>query len=106
MKHRIAVAFFLVVLLALTCSEALASGGISDFDSPMEKVVNTVTGPWGKYVSIIGMALVGVVYIFRKDDISGVVAMLLNIVFAICFIAFATNIVTTVFGSGFSGAVL
>ena len=43
------------VLLAFACllllpELALASGGITEFSSPLEKVVNTVTGPAGKYI--------------------------------------------------------
>ena len=80
------------------------AGGITDFSSPLEQVVNTITGPAGKWISIVAMALCGIVYIFNKDDLSGGFKLLLQVVFGISFICFASSIVNTVFS--FSGAVL
>lgn len=94
----------IATMLLVNCPEAMASGGISEFSSPLEKVVGTITGPAGRWIAIAGMAIVGLVYIFNKEDIAGGVKLLLNVVFAICFIAFATGIVDSLFS--FSGAVL
>ena len=92
------------VCLLLTPDIAAASGGITEFSSPLEKVVNTITGPAGKWISIVAMALCGVIFIMNKDDISGGFKLLLSVVFGISFIAFATSIVNSVFS--FSGAVI
>ena len=81
-----------------------ASGGISEFSGPLEKVVGTITGHAGKWISIVAMALCGVVFIINKDDISGGFKLLLSVVFDISFIAFASSIVNSVFS--FSSAVL
>ncbi|EHJ48803.1 Conjugal transfer protein TrbC [Solidesulfovibrio carbinoliphilus subsp. oakridgensis] len=86
------------------CSDAFASGGISDFSAPLEKVMNTITGDAGKYISILFMGASGIYYIMHKEDISGGFKLLLSIVFGISFIAFASNIVTTIFT--FSGATI
>lgn len=83
---------------------ALASGGISEFTGPVEKVMNTITGPVGKAVAIIGMAVCGFYFITNKEDISGGAKSLLGVVFGICFIAFAAPIINSVFS--FTGAVL
>lgn len=83
---------------------AAASGGITEFSSPLEKVVNTVTGPAGKWISIVAMALCGIIFIMNKDDISGGFKLLLGVVFGISFIAFAGSIVNSVFT--FSGALV
>ena len=83
---------------------AVASGGITEFSSPLERVVNTITGPAGKWISIVAMALCGVIFIMNKDDISGGFKLLLSVVFGISFIAFAASIVNSVFS--FSGAVI
>lgn len=83
---------------------ATASGGITEFSSPLERVVNTITGPAGKWISIVAMALCGVIFIMNKDDISGGFKLLLSVVFGISFIAFAASIVNSVFS--FSGAVI
>ena len=83
---------------------ALASGGIGEFSAPLEKVMNTITGPAGKTISIVAMALCGLVFIMNKDDLSGGFKLLLGVVFGISFIAFASSIVNSVFS--FSGAVV
>lgn len=83
---------------------AAASGGITEFSSPLERVVNTITGPAGKWIAIVAMALCGVIFIMNKDDLSGGFKLLLSVVFGISFIAFAASIVNSVFS--FSGAVI
>jgi type IV secretion system protein VirB2 len=83
---------------------SFASGGISEFSSPLEQVVNTITGPAGKWISIVAMALCGVIFIMNRDDISGGFKLLLSVVFGISFIAFAASIVNSVFS--FSGAII
>ena len=92
------------VCLLLLPDIAAASGGITEFSSPLERVVNTITGPAGKWISIVAMALCGVIFIMNKDDISGGFKLLLSVVFGISFIAFAASIVNSVFS--FSGAVI
>lgn len=95
---------FLLAIFLVIPDHALASGGIGEFTGPVEKVMNTITGPVGKVVAIIGMALCGYYFINNKEDIAGGAKALLGVVFGICFIAFAAPIVNSVFS--FSGAVL
>ena len=98
---------FLVAALAIVLfipEAAFANNGITEFSGPLEKVMSTLTGDAGKWISIIAMALCGVVFIIQKDDISGGFKMLLSVVFAISFIAFAAAIVDSVFT--FSGALV
>ena len=110
MRHliRLSPKFSWLFLLALCVfalpDVAFASGGISEFSGPLEKVVGTITGPAGKWISIVAMALCGVIFIMNKDDISGGFKLLLSVVFGISFIAFASSIVNSVFS--FSGAVI
>lgn len=91
----------IVVLLPET---ACAAGGITEFSGPLEKVVNTITGPVGKWIGIIGMALVGLTYIFQRSEMTESVKGLCGVVFGISFIAFAVSIVNGVFS--FSGALV
>lgn len=97
---------FLVIVAFLfgVCPDvAFASGGITEFSSPLEKVVNTVTGPAGKYISITALALCGLYYILNRDSIDGAFKLLLQVVIGISFVAFAASMVNTLFS--FSGAV-
>lgn len=110
-RHTVSLAdyrFFSVIVVATLVAVlpdcAFASGGITEFSSPLEKVVNTVTGPAGKYISIVAMAIAGLMYVFNKDDISGAFKILLQVVIGISFICFAGSVVNSVFS--FSGALL
>ena len=47
---------------------AAASGGITEFSSPLESVVNTITGPAGKWIAIVAMALCGVIFIMNNHE--------------------------------------
>lgn len=60
-------------------------------------MVQTVTGPAARWVSIVAMALCGILYIFNRDEPAGGFKLLLGVVFGISFIAFATSIVDSVF---------
>ena len=82
----------------------MASGGITEFTGPLEKLVNTITGTAGKSIAIVIMAATGIYYILNKEDISGGFKLMLGLVFGISFIAFAGSIVNSVFS--FSGAVI
>ena len=100
LKKKSFMLFIVFAAAAMAFPEmALASGGITEFSSPLEKVVNTVTGPAGKYISIVAMAICGIIFI-----ISGGFKLLLSVVFGISFIAFAGSMVNSIFS--FSGAVL
>lgn len=92
----------LTVLLVPDC--ACASGGISEFSSPLEKVVNTVTGTAGKLISIAALAIAGIMYLYNRDDISGGFKLLLQVIMGISIVCFAGSVVNSVFS--FSGALV
>lgn len=98
----LALAFLLAYVLLP--QEVFASGGITEFSSPLEKVVNTITGPVGKWISIIAFCITGLMLIFQRQEMTEGVKMLCGVVFAISFIAFAETIVPSMFS--FSGAVV
>ena len=95
---------FVCVAVCLVASSALASGGISDFEAPAQKVVATLTGNWARYFAIICMGITGITFIWKREELSGGFKMLLGLVFGLSFIAFASGIVDKLFD--FSGAVL
>ena len=105
LRKKYSLFFIALVAVVVAFPEmVLASGGITEFSSPLEKVVNTITGPAGKYISIVAMAICGLIFIMNKDDISGGFKLLLSVVFGISFIAFAGSMVNSIYS--FSGAVL
>ncbi len=93
-----------LVSLCLLPEAAFASGGISELTGPVEKVVGTITGPVGRGIAVFGMALCGVIFIMKRDDLTGGFQLLLGVVFGISFIAFAAAMIDGIFS--FSGAVI
>jgi type IV secretion system protein VirB2 len=97
------IAIFALALCAVFAPDlALASGGISEFVTGPQKVMETLTGPLGRIISIIAMGVTGTMFIYNRDDMSGGLKILLSVVFGISFIAFASPIVDGLFS--FSGA--
>lgn len=100
--------FFVLAALAvfLAPDVAWAGEGIGEFASPMKKVMDTLTGTTAKYISIAAMAATGFTLFFGRNELDNMAKVLLGVVFAIAFVAFASPIVSSVFGSGFEGALL
>ncbi|WP_319764100.1 TrbC/VirB2 family protein [Maridesulfovibrio sp.] len=83
---------------------AQASTSITDFNTPFETFVGIFTGPVGKYMSIGGIVGVGLTLIFRHDDMTGPIKLLLGVVLAICIVVFGSTLVENTWT--FTGAVL
>lgn len=91
-------------LLLIFLPDAALASGINEFTSPLEKVMQTITGPAGRIISIAAFGICGVTYILNRNELSEGFKILLGVVMGICFIAFATSIVDGLFS--FSGAVI
>ncbi|WP_320008147.1 TrbC/VirB2 family protein [Maridesulfovibrio sp.] len=90
--------------LLLIPGSALAATNISDFNTPFETFVGIFTGPVGKYMSIGGIVGVGLSLMFRHDDMTGPIKLLLGVVLAICIVVFGSTLVENTWS--FKGAVL
>jgi len=101
---RFCVRQWLLLILWLVFPKQALAGGIGEFAGPIDRVMETITGPVGKSVSIIGLALCGYYFITNKEDIAGGAKALLGMVMGICFIALAAPVVNNLFS--FSGAVV
>ncbi len=103
--NPIVFSFWSLAFIALfLVPEAVFAGGITEFSTPFEKVINTITGKVGMYISVAGMAVCGIVYIFSRQDMGEGFKFFLQVMMGICFIAFASSIVNSIFS--FSGAVI
>ncbi len=104
LKKRKYIIAFLWAMAIMLPQIAKATNAITEFSGPLERVVGTLTGPAGMWISILAMALCGVYYVMNKDDISGTFKQVLSTVFAVTCIASAATIVNNVFS--FTGAVI
>ncbi len=98
MKKSNLLTFLAMALMSFFLPDlACASGGLDQFSSPLDTIVNTVSGPVGKAVAIIGMVICGFLLVFKREEISGSISMLVSVVFAISFISFGSGIVGSLF---------
>ena len=63
--HCFAFCFLLAGIMSLFPDVSFASG-VSEFETPFNAVMNTITGPVGKSISITLLAAAGIVYWWRR----------------------------------------
>lgn len=68
------------------------------WESPLDKFVSSITGPVAFGVSVLGLVGAGATLIFGNGDMSGFLKIVIGLVLAISFIAFAVNILSAMFG--------
>lgn len=100
MKKRIDTYFFKIFISCILCCPFLAHASNTGmpWESPLEKIVNSITGPVAFGVSVLGIVAAGGGLIFGNNDMSGFIKVLVGIVMVIAFIVCAVNILSTVFG--------
>ncbi|WP_305812914.1 TrbC/VirB2 family protein [Photobacterium leiognathi] len=90
--------YWLYVCVFLLSPLAQASNTGMPWESPLEKIVNSVTGPVAFGISVLGVVAAGISLIFNNNDMSGFVKMLAGLALIISLIVFAVNLLSSVFG--------
>lgn len=101
-KLMITLGAFVAVLLVISASDAIASvgtGGDLPYESWLESLRNSVTGPVAFTLSIIGIVVAGGVLIFG-GDLNGFFRSLIFLVLIMALIIGANNLMSTFFGKG------
>ena len=93
MKHC-----WLYLCVVLLSPLAHASNTGMPWESPLEKIVNSITGPVAFGVAVLGIVAAGLSLIFNGNAMSGFVKVLVGLALVISLIVFATNLLSTVFG--------
>ncbi|SDP36080.1 TrbC/VirB2 family protein [Desulforhopalus singaporensis] len=102
----ISLSMIVAVFALILCGSGLAlADTIAEFEGPMEKVKNTLTGPWAKFVAIIMFLTAAFMLWFRKEELDGFAKGLCVVVMIISTLAFADTIVSRIFTFG-SGALI
>lgn len=105
MPELMTVSLLALAVLALFPDVALA-GGITEFAGPLEKLQQTITGPVGKILSIVMIAICGIGWwVQRGEDVAGIWKNMMGVVVVISLISFADKILPAA-GFTFSGAVV
>ncbi len=91
----------LVVLMLLVGSVVLASGTDMPWETPLEEIMKSLTGPVAKILAILSVAGCGIAMAF--GEMGGAMKKLVNIVFGISIVFAAATFVPSFFG--FSGGI-
>lgn len=91
-----AVAFAALALCIPALGFADTSAGDLEWETTLETIRNSISGPVGFSVAVIGMVAAGSALIFG-GEIGGVLKNLIGVVFAACLILLSANVLTTLF---------
>lgn len=92
-------ALLLAMLVPIDASASVGTGGSLPYESWLESLRNSVTGPVAFALSITGIVIAGGVLIFG-GDLNGFFRTLIFLVLVMALIVGAQNIMSTFFGHG------
>jgi type IV secretion system protein VirB2 len=92
-------AIALVLLVPMSASASVGAGGSLPYESWLENLRNSVTGPVAFALSITGIVIAGGVLIFG-GDLNGFFRTLIFLVLVMALIVGAQNVMSTFFGRG------
>jgi type IV secretion system protein VirB2 len=92
-------AIALVLLAPMNASASVGTGGSLPYESWLENLRNSVTGPVAFALSITGIVIAGGVLIFG-GDLNGFFRTLIFLVLVMALIVGAQNVMSTFFGRG------
>ncbi|WP_394230762.1 TrbC/VirB2 family protein [Shewanella colwelliana] len=87
----------LVSMLLPELAHAASSGGGVPWEQPLQKVVDSVTGPVAAGISVLAIVAAGITLVFG-GEISGFIKTLAYIALVIALIVMATNVLNSLFG--------
>jgi type IV secretion system protein TrbC len=91
--------FAAIALLPNLASAATAAGGITEWETPLTKVVTSITGPVAFGISAIGVVVSGGMLMWG-GEINEFGRRIIMVVLVIALIVTATNLLQTLFGVG------
>lgn len=99
MKKSIVLVLFVFGLVALCCPDIFAASTTGDlpFEGPLEKLVNSLTGPVAFFISLAGIFVAGGVLLFG-GDLQGFARTMIQVVLVIAVLVNASSIMTNFFG--------
>ncbi|MBI4723812.1 MAG: TrbC/VirB2 family protein [Rhodomicrobium sp.] len=92
----------LLVLLILLPDQALAAstgGGGLQWETPLQKIRDSITGPVAYAVSLMGIVVTGAILVFG-GEINEFVRRIIMLVLVVSLMVFATDLLSTLFNAG------
>ena len=103
MKRAIILAALLALTVALGAALASTAGGALPWETPLQAIRDSVTGPIAYAISLMGIVVAGAMLVWG-GEIGEFVRRIIMLTLAISLIVFAANILATLFNV--SGAVI
>lgn len=105
-KFMMVLCFIALSAVILANDVAFASGGGGmPWETPLEKIRDSITGPVAMIVSILAIVAVGVTLIFG-GDMQGFIRQVLYVTLVIGLIIMADNIISTLYSKDTSSALI
>lgn len=102
-KYTSVLALIALVLVMVLPETSWAGSAVMPWDGPLEKVKNSITGPFAAALSLIGVVVAGAMLIFG-GEMGEFARKMVMIVLVLSLIVGASAIISTLYGS--SGAVI
>ena len=103
MRRTIPIALLIVFCIAPRLAEASTGGGSLPWETPLETIRDSVTGPVAYAISLMGIVVAGAMLVWG-GEIGDFVRRIIMLTLAISLIVFSANILATLFSV--SGAVI
>ena len=92
-------ALFALAALPRGAQAAAAAGGITEWETPLQKVVASIDGPVAFGISVIGIVVAGAMLIWG-GEINEFSRKIIMLVLVLALIVTAVNLLSTLFGVG------
>ncbi len=103
MRHAVLIVALLLLLCDPSLAEASTAGGSLPWETPLQAIRDSVTGPVAYAISLMGIVVAGAMLVWG-GEIGEFVRRIIMLTLAISLIVFAANILSTLFNV--SGAVI
>ena len=95
-----ALLLFAVILLLPSLAHAASTGGSGlEWETPLQKIRDSVTGPVAYAISLLGIVVTGAVLVFG-GEINEFVRRVIMLVLVISLMVFAADLLNTLFNKG------
>ena len=98
MSRRKLIQLSVLTVVLLAAADAFAAGSGMPWESPLEKILDSVTGPVAKVLGVLAIALTGLA--MANSEGGGFMKKLLNVVMGLCIAFSATSFGLSFFGYG------
>ena len=103
MRYLVLIAALFALLIDSSFAEASTAGGSLPWETPLQAIRDSVTGPIAYAISLMGIVVAGAMLVWG-GEIGEFVRRIIMLTLAISLIVFAANILATLFNV--SGAVI